>query len=83
MKKVQNVNVSVSMSVNPYRPGSHKYRLMAWAIEKKEFSKVEFLEAENEIFVAANLLSAMVQEVRGKAWWNEFYAKHKVFTFVS
>lgn len=66
---------------NPYRLGTHKFDLFGWALEQEDgFSKAEFLKAENEIFASAEgRKSKMSDEVRAKAWWNEFANKHKTF----
>ncbi len=83
MAKVRNVTVIVSPAKegeNPYKKGSHKWRLFGWALETVEFSKEEFIAKEVEIFHATKQFSEMSDEVRPKAWWNEFYNKHKVFT---
>jgi len=78
--KVRNVSVRVVGETNPYQAGSHKRRLFGWALEHGEFTKLEFLKAEVEIFDAQEeQTSKMTPDVRGRAWWNEFYSKHKVF----
>jgi hypothetical protein len=85
MAKVRNVTVQVSApkgskeGENPYKRGSHKQRLFAWALEQGQFTKEEFIAAEIEIFHATKQFSEMSDEVRPKAWWNEFYNKHEVF----
>lgn len=81
MSKVRDVTVRVSVAdnENPYKPGSHKHRLFQWALEQEEFTKIEFLAAEKQIFEEHNQVSNMTPDIRSKAWWNEFYSKHKVF----
>lgn len=84
MSKVRNVKVRVSPpsdGENPYKKGTHKYDLFQWALEQGEFTKIEFLTAEKEIFDEKERTSAMTDEIRGKAWWNEFYNKYNVFTY--
>ncbi len=82
MAKVRNVAVRVSPEKegeNPYKKGTHKHRLFAWALETGEFTKLEFLTAEKQLFDAHDLTSAMTPDVRSKAWWNEFFNKHHTF----
>jgi len=82
MAKVRNVPVRVAPpkeGENPYKRGTHKFRIFQWALEQGEFTKVEFLAAETEIFESTEQESAMLPEIRSKAWWNEFYNKHHTF----
>lgn len=82
MAKNRNPKVMVDLGTetsNPYKKGTAKWYLMNWALETKEFTKEEFLAAHKEIFEERKIESAMTLEVCGKAWWNEFYNKHKVF----
>jgi len=82
MAKVRNVDVIVSPAKegeNPYKKGTHKWRLFQWALETKAFDKVEFLAAETALFDEHDLTSAMTPDVRSKAWWNEFFNKHHTF----
>lgn len=82
MTKIRNMHVVVSPpneGENPYTKGTHKWRLFQWALENESFTKVEFLQAEKEIFEAHDLQSAMTPDVRSKAWWNEFLNKHHTF----
>ena len=81
-KSVRQVQVRCAREANPYQEGSHKYRLMQWALEHGEFSKTEFLEAEVQIFDSIEgQTSKMTPDVRGRAWWNEFYNKYKDFVY--
>lgn len=82
--KVRNVRVRVSTpdGENPYKKGTHKWRLFQWALEQEEsFTKIEFLTAEQQLFEDHEQVSAMTSDIRGKAWWNEFYNKHKTFIY--
>ena len=81
MPNVRNIKVRVSTpdGKNPYQLGSFKYRLMAWALERGEFDKVEFLAAVLELKAEHKITSRMADDVLNRAWWNEFYNKHHVF----
>ena len=82
MAKIRNVLVVVSPAKegeNPYKKGTHKWRLFQWALDHGEFSKEQFLAAEKELFEQNDLTSAMTPDVRSKAWWNEFFNKHHTF----
>ena len=83
MSKVRNVKVRIATHItsNPYKKGTHKWRLFEWALEQGEFTKVEFLEAEKTIFEEHDQVSQMTPDIRSKAWWNEFYNKHKSFEY--
>ena len=74
--------VNVNITTNPYRKGSFKHLLMAWALEKGEFTKEEFLAAVLTLKAEHDITSKMKDEVLSKAWWNEFYNKHEVFADV-
>ena len=78
MSKLSNFNVRVSSTANPYHKRSFKFLLMKWALERGEFSKEEFLQAHDDL----KLEHEIDQKAGGKAWWNEFYNKHKVFVDV-
>lgn len=71
--------VRVDAESNSFRHGSIKRHLMAWALERGEFTKVEFLEFVIAQLDAGEFASKMAPDTCSKAWWNEFYAKHKVF----
>lgn len=78
MPKILNPKVVVSTNPedpNPYKKGTSKHKLMAWALEQQTFTKEQFLAAHKDM----GLESVMTVEVAGKAWWNEFFNKHKVF----
>ena len=84
MPKVRNVRVRVSVpdNENPYKKGTHKWRLFQWALAQEEtFTKVEFLAAEKQLFEEHDQTSCMTEDIRSKAWWNEFYNKHKTFVY--
>lgn len=80
-RKVQNPTVTTSTpnDENPYKKGSAKRKLFAWALAKKTFTKEEFLAEVARCLEAVEFESVMAPDVCGKAWFNEFYAKHKVF----
>lgn len=81
MSKVRDVRVRVSVAdgENPYKKGSHKWRLFNWALQQEEFTKIEFLAAEKQLFEEHDQVSNMTEDIRSKAWWNEFYNKHHTF----
>jgi hypothetical protein len=76
---LQSFKVRVEVEQNEFRFGSIKRHLMSWAIEQVEFTKVEFLAYVVEQLESGEITSKMVPDTCSKAWWNEFYAKHKVF----
>lgn len=82
MVKNENLKVVVNVEANPYRAGTMKFFLMKWALDKKEFTKAQFLEAVLLIKAEKELTSRMNDEVLPKAWWNEFFNKHKTFTLM-
>ena len=71
--------VIVEEQKNEFRFGSIKRHLMAWAIETQSFTKAEFLTYVQEQLEQGEFESKMAPDTCAKAWWNEFYAKHKVF----
>lgn len=64
---------------NPYRQGTSKCNLMQWALDKGQFTRDEFLAAVKELRAEQKVTSKMSEDILGKAWWNEFKNKHKVF----
>lgn len=76
------MTVSVNIPTNPYRKGTMKHSLMTWAMEKGEFTKEEFLAAVLVVKEEGEFKSKMSDTVLPKAWWNEFFNKHKTFSQV-
>lgn len=66
-------------AANPYRLGSAKRVLMAWAMEQESFTKDEFLAAAMELRAEGKLDSVMPPVTMARAWWNEFFSKYGVF----
>ena len=79
VKRFMDFQVKCVREENPYKKGSHKWRLLNWALEAKEFSRKEFFAAEKRIFVETEQLSQMTDETRTQAWWNEFFNKYRDF----
>ena len=74
------MTVFVNINTNPYRKGTMKSALMDWALEKGEFTKDEFLVAVLEVKADGEFKSKMSDTILPKAWWNEFFNKHKTFS---
>lgn len=84
MSKLNNPTVMVATKDgdNPYRKGTFKQVLFAWALKKGQFTKEEFLKAHNELREEYEVQSKMSPDVAAKAWFNEFYSKAKTFVDV-
>lgn len=67
------------LTENPYRRGTSKRAIMAWAMERGEFTKAEFTVAIEELLAAGEVESKMSPDICARAWWNEFYSKFRVF----
>lgn len=61
------------------RRGTSKRSLMAWAMEREEFTKAEFTAAVAEMLETGDVESKMDAATCGRAWWNEFYCKYRWF----
>jgi len=67
-----------------YKPGTTKQQLLEMSLELQTFTKAEWLAKASELFDTGNVAYSRIQEKRGnigwgKAWFNEFYNKHKIF----
>jgi hypothetical protein len=60
---LKNVRFVVTKEQNPYRKGSFKHVLFAWALEKKEFTKEEFVDACLALATEHEYESKMAEDV--------------------
>lgn len=81
MSKI-NFTVQVNVESNPFRKMTLKWHLFQWCLERKQFTKEEFLAMVPEMTTTLEVTSKMPPSIQSKAWWNEFLNKHKMLTII-
>ena len=76
--RVIRVRVEIPKSVY-YRKNTAKGVLLTWALERGEFTNVEFFAAAIAFREAGKIESRMSPEQMARAWWGEFYSKYRYF----
>lgn len=85
MKLNANVTLQVVMAEGEgYRVGTTKSALLAMSKEVGTFTKTEWLVKACELYDNGKMAQSAIADKHGsigwaKAWFNEFYNKHKVF----
>lgn len=87
-KLKDNVTLSVVLGEGEsFKKGTAKQALLEMSIELNTFTKAEWLAKAAELYDTGVIAHSLIYEKRGttgwgKAWFNEFYNKHKVFQVV-
>jgi len=84
-KLKDNVTLSVVIGEGEsYKKGTTKQQLLEMSLELGTFTKAEWLTKAAELYDSGVVAHSLIKEKSGttgwgKAWFNEFYNKHKIF----